>query len=149
MMYLLRSPRVPRVPRVQGTGRSPATGRAAIAVAALVATACVEDPTGWQSVYATSIAPNCTTSACHSAESKAAGLDLHTSNTAFTALTGRACDDDQSPALGYVNVIDPAESYLMIMLGRDGPTGMPPNRMLSRAEREHIEAWIRDGALCD
>ncbi|CAN5754358.1 hypothetical protein BH11MYX3_BH11MYX3_38670 [soil metagenome] len=122
----------------------------ALAMSAMAAGACVsEPPAEWHYVYATVIASNCTTSACHSSLSTAGAVDLHDDAAAYEALTGRRCDDATAPVGGYVDVIAPAQSFLSGLLRRTGPTGMPPNARLSTTEIERIEAWMSQGAPCD
>lgn len=111
--------------------------------------ACADTPLGWGAIYETSIAPHCAASACHSELSQVAGIDLHSEEVAFQTLTGRPCADDDRPAGGLVNPALPEESYLVILLRREGSLGMPPNRRLGDLEIEDIEDWIARGAPCD
>jgi hypothetical protein len=116
---------------------------------ALVASACASESSDWSYVYATTIEPSCTTSACHSSATKAGRLDLSSDHVAFKALTGRACATADVPAGGYVNVASPADSYLSLLLRRDGASGMPPNGRLPARQIDAIEAWMAGGARCD
>ncbi|MDQ3366109.1 MAG: hypothetical protein M3680_11850 [Myxococcota bacterium] len=121
---------------------------------ALVALACVaacsgEPPDRWQYVYATIIAPSCTTSACHSRLSATGGVELHDEATAYRTLTGRGCEDTATPIGGYVDTAMPAASFLSLLLRREGPTGMPPNNRLADDEIELVEAWMARGVPCD
>lgn len=117
--------------------------------AAVGLTGCIDTPLGWNAIYETSIAPHCAASACHSQVTRAAGIDLHSEDVAFQTLTGRACELDGEPAGGLVNPAQPADSYLIVLLRREGSLGMPPNRRLGDAEIEDIEQWIARGARCD
>lgn len=110
---------------------------------------CTDSGIGWQTVYETSIAPNCAASACHSEYSKVGGISLYNESVAFETLTGRPCSEDTKTASGLVNVDNPGESYLLLLLRRDGSTGMPPNRRLSDQEIDDFETWIAGGAKCD
>lgn len=122
--------------------------RRALVLATLAA--CAEPaPTQWGHVHAAIIAPSCTTSACHSTLSSAGGLDMTDADSAYRALTGRACEDTTTPAGGYVDTADPGASYLSVLLRLDGPSGMPPNGRLADAEIARIEGWMKAGARCD
>lgn len=123
--------------------------RIAALVGALALGGCTDTTLGWGAIYETSIAPHCAASACHSELSQAAGIDLHSEEVAFETLTGRPCEMDAEPAGGLVNPARPDQSYLVIVLRRDGSLGMPPNRRLGDLEIEDIEAWIARGARCD
>ncbi len=123
--------------------------RLVVGVLTLIVGGCLDNPTTWTAIYESSIAPSCTTSACHSQLSRAGGLDFHDRDTAFQTLTGRSCAADASKASGFVDVDEPSASYLLEVLARRGARGMPPNRMLSRTERDYIAVWIGNGALCD
>jgi hypothetical protein len=116
---------------------------------ALAATACANESSDWSYVYATTIEPSCTTSACHSSATQAGRLDLSSDDVAFEALTGRACTAADVPASGYVNVANPADSYLSLLLRRDGASGMPPNGRLPARQIDAIETWMAGGARCD
>ena len=94
------------------------------------------EPDDWPYVYSTIVAPQCTTSACHSALSQAGGLDMRDAATACRTLTER----------GFV---DGDDSYLLTVIEREGPKGMPPNGKLAQTEIERIRAWIARGAPCD
>ncbi len=121
-----------------------------VLVTIIAAAACTDPPPAeWGYVYATVIAPSCTTSACHSTLSAAGSLDLHDASAAYQALTGRSCDDATSPVAGYVDPEEPTRSILSTRLRLPGPMGMPPNGRLSTTEIQRIEAWMRDGAGCD
>ncbi len=120
-----------------------------IGAVALAIGCTAEPPETWSYVYATVITPNCTTSACHSALSRPADIALYDREVAYQTLTGRACDDTTTAPAGLVNLTAPEESYLSILLRRDGPTGMPPNARLPDPEIEIVEAWMRSGAPCD
>lgn len=103
----------------------------------------------WHYAYATIIAPNCTTSACHSQLSHAGALDLSDDAAAYRALTSRACGDTTTAVAGYVDIADPSASRLSELLRRQDPTGMPPTRRLSATEVTLIESWMQAGAACD
>lgn len=107
-----------------------------------------EPPARWSYIHEAIIAPSCTTSACHSALAASGSIELHDRDTAFATLTGRACGDP-APATGYVDVANPGASFLSVLLRREGPTGMPPNRALAADEIALIEAWMQRGAPCD
>ena len=123
--------------------------RAAIAAVALGAGCAAEPPQRWEYVHAAILVPNCTTSACHSALSHPREIELHDRREAYRALTGRDCDDTTTPPGGLVDVASPEDSYLSILLRREGATGMPPNARLPDREIELIEAWMAGGAACD
>ncbi|MGE0869767.1 MAG: hypothetical protein AB7P03_14475 [Kofleriaceae bacterium] len=116
----------------------------------LALTACAsEPPDEWHYMYATIIAPQCTTSACHASLSNAGNVDLHDDAAAYRTLTGRACDDTAAPIGGYVDPANPRGSLLVNLLRRTDPGGMPPTGRLAAAEIALIETWIAGGALCE
>lgn len=119
-----------------------------LAVVLALATGCAEVSTDWSYLHTAIILPNCTTSACHSELSMAGGMSFQDRDIAYQRLTGRPCGST-GPAVGYVNVESPADSYLLILLRQEGATGMPPNTPLARDEVDWIEAWIAEGAPCD
>lgn len=119
-----------------------------LAVLVLIAGCETEPPDDWSYLYETVIAPSCTTSACHSQLTASGSVELDARDTAFATLTGRACDDTSAPT-GYVDAADPRASFLSILLRREGPTGMPPNRPLVEDEILLVESWMQRGAPCD
>ncbi len=118
------------------------------AVIALLVGCEADPPDRWSYLYEAVVAPSCTTSACHSELAASGSVELHDRDLAFATLTGRACGD-AAPPTGYVNPADPRESLLSILLRREGPTGMPPNRPLVEDEILLVESWMKRGAPCD
>lgn len=92
--------------------------------------------------------PRCATAACH-------GGDPSPAPTSFDrALAwGQLVDvsASQDPTLKLVAPGDPARSYLVLKLRRQGSpaTDMPPGDPLTEAEILSIEAWIANGAPND
>lgn len=108
----------------------------ALAIVVALAGCAAEEPDDWPYVYSTIIAPQCTTSACHSALSRAGDIDMRDAETACRTLTDR----------GFV---DGKDSYLLAVIEREGPKGMPPNGKLAKTEIDRIRAWIARGAPCE
>lgn len=109
-------------------------------------------PATWSYVHATIIAPNCTTSACHSALSDTAGLNFETRESAYVFLTGRACDDAEGvepPPRNFVTPFQPASSKLMYLLLGTEIITMPPDVPLPDADIDLVEQWILEGAQCN
>ncbi|HET6611252.1 MAG TPA: hypothetical protein VFG83_04655 [Kofleriaceae bacterium] len=133
--------------------RMSACGLFALALVGLGACGGTDDrPATWSYVHAAIIAPNCTTSACHSELSKTAGLNFETPESAYIFLTGRVCDGTtgvEPPPRNFVTPFRPAESKLMyLLLGTELET-MPPDVPLPEADIDLIERWILEGAQCN
>ncbi|MFN0249688.1 MAG: hypothetical protein ACKV2T_22595 [Kofleriaceae bacterium] len=112
----------------------------------------------WSYVHATVIRPACTTAGCHSTLTAAAGLDLSSSDGAYTFLTGRICGAEPLPQdapRSYVVPGSAASSQLVYQLrgaddrGRPYRDVMPPDMPLPDVEVELVVAWIEDGARCE
>lgn len=129
---------------------------AALVVAVFAATGCASSddrPATWTYVHAAVIQPNCTTSACHSSASAAAGLNFDSREGAYAMLTGRVCDAPPQPGdppRNHVAPFEPEASRLLYLLrGQDVSRRMPPDIALPDVEIELVERWILDGAACD
>ena len=115
-------------------------------------TACVdtdERPATWSYIHATIIAPNCTTSRCHSSYNQTADLALDDRSAAYAQLTGRSCDTGIGLDHNFVYPGDPDRSKLMFLLRGIEVRQMPPDIPLSDAEIDLVERWILEGALCN
>jgi hypothetical protein len=122
------------------------------AVLALAACANEERAAQWTFVHAAIIQPSCTTSACHSAQTAIAGVNLASREGAYTILTGRICGEEPSgvePPNNYVKPYDAASSRLYHMLVGDNTDQMPPDTPLPAVEVELVARWIEAGAPCD
>lgn len=124
----------------------------ALACVALAACAEVEDrPASWSFVHAAIVAPNCTTSNCHSRLAATAGLQFDELEGAYFYLTGRSCDPD-GEIDGNHNLVLPGQpdsSRLVHLLRGENTIIMPPDVPLPEAEIEIIERWILEGAECN
>src|SRR5690606_22144735 len=80
----------------------------------------VEDrPATWSFVHAAIIAPNCTTSNCHSRLNATAGLQLENREAAYAFITGLPCEPGGVPLDGNHNLVlpgQPESSRLMYLL---------------------------------
>ena len=115
---------------------------------------CGEDdrPATWTYVHAAIVRPNCTTSACHSNISAAAGLRFEDRETAYLSLTGQVCNGPEVPGEPPRNLVfpgDPERSKLMYLLRGEEVRNMPPDTPLPDVDIELIERWILQGAQCD
>jgi hypothetical protein len=117
--------------------------------------ACGEDdrPASWSYIHAAIIAPNCTTSSCHTQENDLAGVQLQSADTAYSILVGQACDVNNPPGpadRNYVAAGQPERSHLMyLLIGEEAKLQMPPDRPLPGGDIDLIERWILEGALCN
>ena len=128
--------------------RCGATAVLALACAALGACQDVEDrPATWSYIHATIIAPNCTTSNCHSKISRAAGISFDDPDEGYRALAGVACGGGTANDL--VVAGQPELSKLMYLLRGEEIGIMPPDVPLPDIEVELIQIWIAGGAACD
>jgi hypothetical protein len=129
--------------------------RALLVLAALPALGCVElddRPASWTYVHAAVIAPNCTTSNCHSNLAATAGLDLSDREGAYLFLTGQVCAGEDLPGEPPRNFVDPGApetSHLMYLLRGEAIRPMPPDTQLPAVEIDLVERWILEGAACD
>ena len=125
------------------------------AAAAVIAGGCGEDdrPASWSYIHAAIIAPNCTTSSCHTKENAQAGIALHSADAAYEILVGQGCDPNTPPdanARGYVAPGQPERSHLMyLLIGTEEKRQMPPDRPLPDRDTDLVERWILEGALCN
>ena len=125
------------------------------ACVALAACAEVEDrPASWSFVHAVIVAPNCTSSNCHSQLAATAGLQLDELEGAYFYLTGRPCDPGGTGGelTGDHNFVlpgQPESSRLVHLLRGKNTIVMPPDVPLPEAEIEIIERWILEGAECN
>lgn len=135
-----------------------ARGLSALALAGLTALAvagCGEDdrPASWSYIHAAIIAPNCTTSSCHTSENAQAGIQLHSAETAFLFLVGSPCEGNDPPGQADRNYVAPGQperSHLMyLLLGDEVKRQMPPERPLPQGDIDLIERWILEGAPCN
>lgn len=123
--------------------------------ATLTAAGCaeVEDRTAsWSFVHAAIIAPNCTTSNCHSQLNATAGLQFDDREGAYTFITGLPCEPGGDSLDGNHNLVFPGQpesSRLMYLLRAEDAILMPPDVPLPEAEIEIIERWILEGAQCN
>ncbi len=130
---------------------------AALALAAASAGGCAEDdrPASFQYIHTAIIAPNCTTSSCHTLVVAQAGVRLHTVESAYTMLVGRPCEGESSepdlePPRNFVAPGQPDRSRLMYLLtGEEARRRMPPDRPLPDPDIDLIERWILEGAPCN
>jgi hypothetical protein len=128
--------------------RCGATAVLALACAALGACADVEDrPATWSYVHATIIAPNCTTSNCHTDISRAAGISFDDPDEGYRALAGVTCGGGTANDL--VVAGQPEVSKLMYLLRGEEIRRMPPDVPLPETEIEIIQRWIEEGAQCN
>jgi hypothetical protein len=91
---------------------------------------------------------------CHSAATKAGGLDMSTQTTAYTNLTTGTSTEPNCGAKAYVVKANAAGSLLyQKVVGTTIPTGcgtqMPKNGppFLTTTQTNLIQSWINDGAL--
>ena len=116
---------------------------------------CGEDdrPATWDYVYAAVIAPNCTTSSCHTRQNAQAGVQLQDPDAAYTILLGHPCRDEPNESDPPRNFVDPGRpetSRLMYLLrGDEVRRRMPPDRPLPPPDIDLIQRWILEGATCD
>lgn len=128
--------------------RCGATAVLALACAALGACDDVEDrPATWSYVHATIIAPNCTTSNCHTDISQAAGISFDDPDESYLVLAGIVCGGGTANDL--VVAGQPELSKLMFLLRGEEIRRMPPDVALPDTEIEIVERWIMGGAQCD
>jgi hypothetical protein len=128
--------------------RCGATAVLAFACAALGACQDVDDrPPTWSYIHATIIAPNCTTSNCHTDISQAAGISFDDPDEGYRALAGVNCGSGTANDLVVAN--QPEASKLMYLLRGEEIRVMPPDVPLPDVEIELIEIWIEGGAPCD
>ena len=116
--------------------------------------ACGEDdrPASWSYIHAAIIAPNCSTSSCHTQENELAGVQLHSADAAYRILVGRECDPNTSPegVRNYVAPGQPERSHLIyLLIGDEAKRQMPPDRPLPDRDIDLIERWILEGAPCN
>lgn len=135
-------------------------GRIVLVALGLVA-GCLESesrPSSWSYVHATVIRPACTTAGCHSTLGAAAGIDLSSSDGAYTFLTGKICgaaEQPFDPPRNFVVPGSPESSQLVFQLrGADDRSrpyrdAMPPDTRLPDVEIDLVVAWIEGGARCD
>lgn len=140
--------------------RRPALARAigALTLAAAASSglaACGEDdrPASWSYIHTAIIAPSCATSSCHTEDNAEAGVDLHSIESAYTILVGRACDSNNPPGQAQRNFVAPGQperSRLMyLLIGEEVPRQMPPDRPLPDGDVDLVERWILEGAQCN
>ncbi len=116
---------------------------------------CGEDdrPASWSYIHAAIIAPNCTTSSCHTQENAQAGVKLNSADTSYEILVGQRCDPDVPPdgnPRNYVAPGQPERSHLVyLLIGDEVKRQMPPDRPLPDRDIELVERWILEGALCN
>jgi hypothetical protein len=128
--------------------RCGATAVLAFACVALGACEDVEDrPATWSYIHATIIAPNCTSSNCHTNISQAAGISFDDPDEGYRALAGVDCGSGTANDL--VVAGDPELSKLMYLLRGEEVYIMPPDVPLPDTEVELVQRWIEGGALCD
>ena len=133
----------------------------AAAISVLALDGCLptdEPPARWRYLHTAIIQPGCATAGCHSALTAIAGLNLATSEGAYTILTGHICGEPvrpQDPPRNYVTPFSADYSQLMYQLrgqdsaGRSYRDVMPPDTALPEAEIRLVGRWIDDGAACD
>jgi hypothetical protein len=127
----------------------------AVATLLLAVTGCddaSDRPSDWAYVHAAILEPACAASGCHSGPTSQNGVDLSTSEAAYTVLTGRVCGAPEQPGDPVGNFVRPGHpesSRLMYMLRGESTLLMPPNLALPDAEIAVIERWILEGATCD
>ena len=133
-----------------------AIGALALAAAASAGlAACGEDdrPASWSYIHTAIIAPSCATASCHSEDNAEAGVDLHSIESAYTILVGRACDANNPPGQAQRNFVAPGQPersrLLYLLIGEEVPRQMPPDRPLPDGDIDLVERWILEGALCN
>lgn len=128
--------------------RCGATALLSLACAALGACVDIDErPATWSYIHATIIAPNCTTSNCHTDISRAAGISFDDPDESYRALAGVACGSGTANDLVVAN--QPEVSKLMYLLRGDEVAIMPPDVPLPEIEVDLVERWILEGAPCD
>lgn len=128
--------------------RCGATAVLALACAALGACQDVDDrPATWSYIHATIIAPNCTTSNCHTDISQAAGISFDDPDESCACLTTSTCGNRLDA--GFVVAGDLESSKLWYLLRGEEIRRMPPDVPLPDIEIEIVERWIQEGAECD
>lgn len=130
-------------------------GLAVVGMALCALAACGEDdrPASFAYIHAAIIEPNCATASCHTAKNAQAGVRLDNVPSAYSILTGRACDgnhpDGEAPR-NYVDPGHPDRSRLMyLLLGLEVRLPMPPDRPLPGGDIDLVERWILEGARCN
>src|SRR5262245_1371365 len=103
----------------------------AAAVVALIGCGGTTDdrPAKWSFISATIVEPSCATVNCHSEIAKRAGVDLHDRTTGWNDLTMK----------GYVDVMVPKDSPVILLMNGDGARRMPPDSPLPLADIKLIE----------
>jgi hypothetical protein len=94
-------------------------------------------PVKWSFISATIVEPSCATVSCHSAVAQRAGVDLHTRDIGYGALTNGH----------FVFPGDSEHSELTYLMHAQGSIRMPPDVPLPEADIELIRRWIDAGAL--
>jgi len=97
-------------------------------------------PARWSYLFPAIVQPSCAAVACHSAFSRAAGLELDDLDASYTALVG---------AEGAGNLVvpgSPEQSKLVYLLrGLEAPR-MPPDGALPEPDIALFKRWILEGA---
>jgi hypothetical protein len=109
-------------------------------------------PATWSYIHNAIIQPSCTTSACHSALTAIAGLNLSGREGAYTMLTGHLCGEPIPPEAPPRNYVTPGASEystLIYQLRGENRDVMPPDAPLPDIEIELVARWIDEGAECE
>ncbi|MEZ4403649.1 MAG: hypothetical protein R3B06_26735 [Kofleriaceae bacterium] len=113
----------------------------AATLAALTLGACAtqtdERPAEFDVIVTNILAPSCATATCHSAMTKAEGLDFSTVAAARESFDARSLAPQTS---------DPADSQLLRVLTTTGEARMPVDGPLPDADIELIRTWVLNGA---
>lgn len=134
-------------------------GSWALGALAMVACASPTDrPARWSYIHAAILEPSCATATCHSRLTAIAGVDLSSSDSAYTVLLGVPCGGDVDDIGAPRNYVTPGSadySTLMYQLRGQSADGtryrdvMPPDLRLPSHEIELIARWIDEGATCE
>jgi len=117
--------------------------------------ACGEDdrPASWSYIHTAIIAPSCATSSCHTEDNAEAGVDLHSIESAYTILVGKACESNNPPGQALRNFVSPGQpersALMYLLIGEEVPRQMPPDRPLPDGDIDLVERWILEGAQCN
>jgi hypothetical protein len=116
---------------------------------------CGEDdrPASFEYIHTAILAPNCTTSSCHTVEVSQAGIRLNSVDSAYVMLVGRPCDANPSDEQAERNFVDPGHpersELIHLLRGEEVRKAMPPDRLLPEGDVDLIERWILEGASCN
>lgn len=80
-------------------------------------------------------------------------MDLHSIESSYTILVGRACDSNNPPGQAQRNFVAPGQPersrLLYLLIGEEVPLQMPPDRPLPDGDIDLVERWILEGAQCN